>query len=161
MPAKKKIAEPTGSREPVADLMAVGAEAPTPAPAKPLPGTTRVVTDADLAADREFIASLDDTADAVGDGSAVTAESEATEEPEPADGAPTDASVADAAPVRGGVNALVTRLLADPALSYEAIVAAVRAEHPGANTTARSVASTASVLRRKGTPVPMRRGPKD
>ena len=58
---------------------------------------------------------------------------------------------------RGGVNALVTRLLADPALSYSDIVAQVVAAFPGAQTSARSVASTASVLRRKGTQVPMRR----
>lgn len=151
MPAKKKFIEQ------VAEVMATGAEPPV------APGGTRVVTDADLEADREFVASLDETADALGAAEADVPEPEATEEPEPAEGEAVDAppaAVADAAPARGGVNALVTCLLADPALSYEAIVAAVRAEHPGAQTTARSVASTASVLRRKGVTVPMRRAPK-
>ncbi|MCA3436495.1 MAG: hypothetical protein INF48_04140 [Rhodobacter sp.] len=48
-------------------------------------------------------------------------------------------------------------LLADPDLSYGAIVERVMAAHPGARTTARSVASTASVMRRKGETVPMRK----
>lgn len=161
MPAKKKLIEE------VADLVAVDALAPTPDRS----GGTRVVTDADLMADREFVASLDETggqmpAEALGDGPADMPEPEAAEAPEPVVDVTVDRSdahqteAADAAPVRGGVNALVTRLLADPALSYTDIVAQVVAVFPGAQTSARSVASTASVLRRKGTPVPMRRGPK-
>jgi hypothetical protein len=157
MPAKKKLIEE------VAEVMATGAEPPAPTS---VPSGNRVLTDADLMADREFVASLDETADALGAVETDKPETTATEEPEPVDDATVQRPDApqteapDAAPVRGGVNALVTRLLADPALSYEAIVERVRTEHPGAQTTARSVASTASVLRRKGTPVPMRRGPK-
>ena len=142
----------------VAESMATDGGAPTPATGAPPPSGTRVVTDADLAADREFVASLD----ALGNGPADMPEPEATEEPEPVDYATTDApptEATDSVPVRGGVNALVTRLLADPGLSYEAIVARVVAAFPDAQTSARSVASTASVLRRKGTQVPMRRGP--
>jgi hypothetical protein len=53
---------------------------------------------------------------------------------------------------------MVKDLLADPGASYEAIVDRVMAAHPGARTTARSVASTASVMRRRGVAVPLRRG---
>jgi hypothetical protein len=140
MPAKKKLI----------DEAAVAPEAVAPA----APGVTRLVTTEDLEKDREFVASLD----ALGAVEEDMPEATVAEDRQPTDHATVDRP--DAAPVRGGVNALVTRLLADPTLSYEAIVEAVRAEHPGAQTTARSVASTASVLRRKGTPVPMRRGPK-
>jgi hypothetical protein len=143
MPAKKKLIEQ------VAELTATGAELPTPATdAPPAPSSGgRILTDADLAADREFVASLDAPGAVEADEPEATATEDQTGSPEPVG--------------RGGVNAMVTRLLADPALSYEAIVAQVVAAHPGAQTTARSVASTASVLRRKGTPVPMRRrGPK-
>ena len=166
MPAKKKLIEQ------VAEVMATGAETLAPPPSG-----NRVVTDADLMADREFVASLDETADALGAVEADKPEATATEEPEPVDDATVRSPDAPQAEVvgqlltvdqtgspepvvRGGVNALVTRLLADPALSYTDIVAQVVAAFPGALTSARSVASTASVLRRKGTPVPMRRGPK-
>lgn len=55
------------------------------------------------------------------------------------------------------VGALVAKLLADPALGYEKIVSRVRTEFPTAQTSARSVASTASVLRRNGHSIPIRR----
>jgi hypothetical protein len=154
MPAKKKLIEQ------VADVMATPSEPPV------VSGGTRFVTDADLEADREFVASLDETADALGDGPANMPEPEAAEEPEPVDDVTVDGPDApqteatDTAPVRGGVNALVTRLLGDPELAYTDIVAQAVAAFPGAQTSARSVASTASVLRRKGRPVPMRRGPR-
>lgn len=60
---------------------------------------------------------------------------------------------------RGAVGRLVAELLADPDLSYEAIVDRVMAEHPTAATTVRSVASTACVMRKRGTDVPVRRKP--
>lgn len=149
MPAKKKlIDEATVAHEAVASAA---------------PSVNRRVTAEDLEKDREFVASLD----ALGEVEADMPEVTVAEDRQPTDHATVDrpdalrVDATEAAPVRGGVNALVTRLLADPVLSYEAIVEAVKAEHPGAQTTARSVASTASVLRRKGTPVPVRRrGPK-
>lgn len=154
MPAKKKIAEG------VAELMATGSEAPMPATdTPPEPSGTRVVTDADLAADREFVASLDSHGAVEADEPEATVTEDQTGSHEPVAEA-ADLPPAAAAPARGGVNALVTRLLADPGLSYTDIVAQVVAAYPAAQTSARSVASTASVLRRKGTPVPMRRGPK-
>ena len=45
----------------------------------------------------------------------------------------------------------------DETLDYAAIVARVVAEFPDARTTARSVASVAAVLRKKGVDVPLRR----
>jgi hypothetical protein len=150
MPAKKKLIEE------VAELMATGAE--PPADVAPPPSGTRVVTDADLAADREFVASLDDGAEAqppaaaddLGDVAADVSEAVATEDQ-------TGTHEPDAGPARGSINAMVKDLLADPDLSYGAIVERVMAAHPGARTTARSVASTASVMRRKGETVPMRK----
>ncbi len=153
MPAKKKIADE------VAELMATGAELHTPATDAPPTSGTRVVTDADLAADREFVASLDEaangqpTAAALGDVAADVPEPVAAEDHtgshEPVGG-----------PARGSINAMVKDLLADPDLSYDAIVDRVMAAHPDARTTARSVASTASVMRRKGENVRMRRSSK-
>ena len=64
---------------------------------------------------------------------------------------------AESATPHGSINSMVKDLLTDPNLSYEAIVDRVKAAYPSARTTARSVASTASVMRRKGEPVPMRR----
>jgi hypothetical protein len=55
------------------------------------------------------------------------------------------------------VGATVERLLMDAGLSYEEVVRFVRDLHAGARTTVRSVASTASVLRRRGVEVPTRR----
>ena len=58
---------------------------------------------------------------------------------------------------RGTVGALVKELLLDASLTYAEIVTRVMAVHPQANTSARSVASTAAVLRKGGTDVPTRR----
>jgi hypothetical protein len=155
MPAKRKTLQ-----DEVADLMTVGAEPTvTPATGSHEPVGLKPVTAEDLAADRAYIAELDAAAapettdDAHGDGSAGVPEATAAEEPVGPDG-----SVAP--PPVGSINAMVKELLADPGLSYEAIVDQVMAAHPTARTTARSVASTASVMRRKGETVPMRRAGK-
>lgn len=87
--------------------------------------------------------------DAFGDSAAYTYEPTVTEEPGPAVGAAVEA-------IRPTVGVMVQSLLMDATLDYEAIVAAVLDAHPGAKTTARSVASTACVMRKKGTSVPMR-----
>jgi hypothetical protein len=58
---------------------------------------------------------------------------------------------------RGGLTRLVESLLMDPALSYLDIINAVIKEFPKANTSARSIASVAAGMRRKGKNVPMRR----
>lgn len=58
---------------------------------------------------------------------------------------------------RATVGALVAELLTDPGLQYGEIVAAVKERFPEAQTSARSVASTACVLRKKGVEVPSRR----
>ena len=55
------------------------------------------------------------------------------------------------------VGATVKRLLTETDLGYAEIVDKVLEEHPDARTTARSVASVASILRKKGVDVPMRR----
>lgn len=123
---------------------------------EPAPGTEG--RSGDLAADREYVASLDDGVEAqppaaaadLGDVAADVPEAVAAEDQ-------TGTHGAAAGPVRGSINAMVKDLLADPDLSYGAIVDRVMAAHPGARTTARSVASTASVLRRKGGAIPMRR----
>ena len=54
------------------------------------------------------------------------------------------------------IGALVAELLADPDLGYAEIVAVVRGRFPKARTTARSVASVASTMRRMGVDVPKR-----
>jgi hypothetical protein len=56
------------------------------------------------------------------------------------------------------ISASVRKLLADPSLSYDDIVQMVRAAHPDAATTTRSVASVASEMRRRGVAVAMRKG---
>jgi hypothetical protein len=61
-------------------------------------------------------------------------------------------------PAENTIGASVRRLLQDETLSYDDIVQMVKAAHPEAETTARSVASIASVLRSKGVDVPRRRG---
>ncbi|CTQ33910.1 hypothetical protein [Jannaschia rubra] len=58
------------------------------------------------------------------------------------------------------IGSMVQELLMDEALDYATIVDAVVAEFPNAQTSARSVASVASVLRKKGVDVPMRRNSK-
>jgi hypothetical protein len=55
------------------------------------------------------------------------------------------------------VGALVTKLLVDPSLGYDEIIALVKSDFPQAKTTARSISSTASVLRRKGFDIPIRK----
>ena len=55
------------------------------------------------------------------------------------------------------IGRLVEELLMDEALDYTAIVDRVMAEFSNAKTTARSVASVAAVLRKKGVDVPKRR----
>lgn len=64
---------------------------------------------------------------------------------------------AESATPHGSINAMVKDLLTDPNLSYEAIVDRVKAAYPSARTTARSVVSTACVMRRRGETVPIRR----
>lgn len=58
---------------------------------------------------------------------------------------------------RRTIGRLVEELLMDEALDYTAIVDQVMAEFSNAKTTARSVASVAAVLRKKGVDVPKRR----
>ena len=58
---------------------------------------------------------------------------------------------------KGTIGRLVEELLMDEALDYTAIVDRVMAEFSNAKTTARSVASVAAVLRKKGVDVPKRR----
>ena len=60
-------------------------------------------------------------------------------------------------PDRGALTRSVESLLMDPDLSYADIVAVVHERHPGSNTTARSIASVAAVMRTKGHDVPIRR----
>lgn len=55
------------------------------------------------------------------------------------------------------IGSLVQELLMDAGLSYAVIVDMVVAEFPAAKTTARSVASVAAVMRKRGADVPMRR----
>ena len=71
--------------------------------------------------------------------------------------APSSAETAsEAKPKHGTLGALVKELLMDANLSYAEIVARVMAAHPQANTSTRSVASTAAGLRKGGTEVPKR-----
>lgn len=58
---------------------------------------------------------------------------------------------------RGLITAEVRRLLQDGDLTYAAIEAAVKAKYPDARTTTRSIASTASDLRKAKEDVPTRR----
>ena len=58
------------------------------------------------------------------------------------------------------ISALVKRLLMDETLDYAAIVGLVHEQFPDARTTARSVASVAAVMRKKGVDVPLRKGGK-
>jgi hypothetical protein len=58
------------------------------------------------------------------------------------------------------IGSLVQELLMDPDLGYQEIVDQVFTEFPDANTSVRSVASVAAVMRKKGTDVPMRRKPR-
>ncbi len=58
---------------------------------------------------------------------------------------------------RRTIGSLVQELLMDPDLGYLAIVDRVKTDFPDANTSVRSVASVAAVLRKKGVDVPLRR----
>lgn len=58
-----------------------------------------------------------------------------------------------------GIGALVRSLLIETELDYEAILADVRKAIPGAKTTVRSIASVASIARKKGEAVSVRRKP--
>ena len=57
----------------------------------------------------------------------------------------------------GLVGPLARKLLVETDQTYPEIIEAIRAKFPKAKTTARSVASIACVLRKKGVEVPMRR----
>jgi hypothetical protein len=57
---------------------------------------------------------------------------------------------------KGELSRLVESLLMDGSLTYRDILEAVKAEFPDANTTNKSIASVASVMRRKGHDVPKR-----
>lgn len=59
--------------------------------------------------------------------------------------------------VRGALTRLVESMLMDAEITYLDIIHAVLAEFPEANTSARSIASVAAGMRRKGIEVPMRR----
>ena len=96
--------------------------------------------------------------------------SEATEDAEPTEDGAVDASGRELSvdekirnakitgPERmGTIGELVHELLMDVDLTYLEIVALVKEKFPDARTTARSVASVAAVLRKKGAPVPTRR----
>lgn len=55
------------------------------------------------------------------------------------------------------IGAVIGEMVMDASLSYDAIVNAIHARFPKANTSARSVASVAARLRKSGVAVPMRR----
>ena len=56
----------------------------------------------------------------------------------------------------GSLSRLVERLVRETNMSYPDIVAEVKSQFPHAQTTTKSVASVACVMRKKGTPVPLR-----
>ena len=56
----------------------------------------------------------------------------------------------------GSLSRMVESLVRDTTLSYVDIVAKVREEFPNANTSTKSVASVACVMRKKGINVPLR-----
>lgn len=73
-------------------------------------------------------------------------------EPDGPSESPTDSKIT--------IGAVVQELLMNAEMTYLEIVDLVREQFPGAKTSARSVASTAAVLRRKGVEVPTRRNGK-
>jgi hypothetical protein len=73
--------------------------------------------------------------------------------------APKAAEKSGAAP-KATIGDSVRRLLLDGSLSYAEIVKMVKAAHPEAATTSRSIASVACAMRKGGTEVPMRRAEK-
>src|ERR1043166_3518945 len=64
--------------------------------------------------------------------------------------------VSDLPQTNGDLSRMVERLVRDTTMSYADIVATVKAEFPHANTSTKSVASVACVMRKKGIPVPLR-----
>lgn len=56
----------------------------------------------------------------------------------------------------GRLSRMVEQLVRDTTMSYTDIVAKVREEFPSANTSTKSVASVACVMRKKGINVPLR-----
>ena len=56
----------------------------------------------------------------------------------------------------GGLSRMVEDLVLNTALSYQEMVAMGREEYPAANTSTKSVASVACVMRKKGQNVPLR-----
>ncbi len=56
----------------------------------------------------------------------------------------------------GSLSRRVEALVRDTTMSYADIVETVREEFPNANTSTKSVASVACVMRKKGIPVPLR-----
>lgn len=149
MPAKRKTLQ-----DEVAEVMSTGVEPSVPATSSHEPVGLRPVTAEDLAADRAYIASLDEADGRLPAADGATAAGLGAATPDEPESAATED--AEAKP-HGAVTALVKRLLSDPEMSYADIVERVKADHPGASTTARSVASVASVMRRSGASVPMRR----
>ena len=71
--------------------------------------------------------------------------------------APVGAAKKVAQPKGDGVGEMAKKLLVETDHGYAEIVEAIKAKHPKAKTTARSVASIACNLRKKGVEVPMRR----
>lgn len=110
-----------------------------------MPSSDRVGTNEDLATGAAFL------------GDEAPPQPLGADTPDTPDAATTEERMYAHRPSHGSINAMVKDLLADPDLSYEAIVDRVKATHQGARTTARSIASTASVMRRKGIAVPLRR----
>ena len=74
--------------------------------------------------------------------------------------APAKAPTKKAAKAKSGIGQMAQKLLVETDQGYAEIVAAIQAKHPDAKTTARSIASIACNLRKKGVEVPMRRSPK-
>jgi hypothetical protein len=63
---------------------------------------------------------------------------------------------AAAGAAKGGLSRMVEDLVLNTTLSYAAIVAMVKEAHPQAETSTKSVASVACVMRKKGHDVPLR-----
>ncbi len=63
---------------------------------------------------------------------------------------------ADLPKTDGSLSRMVEGLVRDTTMSYADIVAAVREQHPHAQTSTKSVASVACVMRKKGIHVPLR-----
>jgi len=91
----------------------------------------------------------------LGDTEADETKAEVTESIEQTNQEAEDAAETDA--LKFTISRLTEKLLMDENLGYAAIVDQVVAKFPGAKTTARSVASVAAVLRRKGVDIAWRR----